>query len=479
MSMSMSGMSPPDPSRYANPPSNLSTSAPSALFGHPAANVNDWYIIKALERQSGLPDGVANPAMGIPFEAPSTLVPYNSRGPSIAGTAAMVIFITLAVTTTRLCLRFFRKDLRVGYDDMVIIPAALGVCTWFALTIAMVVKGGAGKHLYDVTYMEIYWFGLVSLVSFIIEHASADCPSCAQFANVCTIMFYPIVGLISISITLFNRRLTGLTSKRWMIAHNIFLTILAIYIVVSILVILFGCLPPAHVSLISIGKLAKTPKCMNINTLGTSLSAFHVAFDFALLTVPLIVLYNMNMSNVKKLRLAFLFSVGSVSCIGAVMRQVIQKQNAADLTWAFQTIYAWTTVDLVFAICAASLPVLNAAIPRSWRSPNSEKKLRNLSLLEQGSQQSKGSSNYRRDGTVLDVDKDSFHKKTEQRWDDAFEKGLTRPDMVHHFRQGDDSTEWTSDGKVSLEATLYARTSREEELSKKSDSHENNIGEAK
>lgn len=30
----------------------------------------------------------------------------------------------------------------------------------------------------------------------------------------------------------------------------------------------------------------------------------------------------------------------------------------------------WTVVDLVFGIIAASLPVLNAAIPKRWRSPS-------------------------------------------------------------------------------------------------------------
>jgi len=33
---------------------------------------------------------------------------------------------------------------------------------------------------------------------------------------------------------------------------------------------------------------------------------------------------------------------------------------------------SWTTVDLVFGIVAASLPVLNSAIPRRWRSKDSD-----------------------------------------------------------------------------------------------------------
>ena len=74
----------------------------------------------------------------------------------------MVIFLVLLITGTQLSLRYFRKDLKIGYDDYVIIPAALGVVSWFSLAIVIVVKGGAGQHIYDIIYMEVYWFYKVS-----------------------------------------------------------------------------------------------------------------------------------------------------------------------------------------------------------------------------------------------------------------------------------------------------------------------------
>ena len=143
---------------FDSPPSNLSTSAPSAVFGHPAANVNDWYIVRAFARQAGMPEGMLNPAHGFPFKGPPHPPAYHSRGPSIITSASITIVLVLAITTLRLSLRFFRRDLRIGYDDFAIIPAALGVCVWLALQIAIVRIGGDGKHLYDVTYMEIRYF---------------------------------------------------------------------------------------------------------------------------------------------------------------------------------------------------------------------------------------------------------------------------------------------------------------------------------
>lgn len=151
-----------NPHQYDSPPSNLSTTAPSALFGHPAANVDDWYRVRAFARLTGIPNGAINPAHGFPFHAPPNPPPYHSRGPSIVTASAVTIALVMAITTLRLSLRYFRRDLRIGYDDFVIIPAALGVGVWFALQIAMSSVGGGGKHMYDVTYEEIDHFSTVS-----------------------------------------------------------------------------------------------------------------------------------------------------------------------------------------------------------------------------------------------------------------------------------------------------------------------------
>ena len=71
---------------------------------------------------------------------------------------------------------------------------------------------------------------------------------------------------------------------------------------------------------------------MNGNTVGIALSIVHIAFDFVLLSVPLIVLWKIKMSAAKKLRVSFLFSVGAISCVGSVMRQIAQYRVFADTT---------------------------------------------------------------------------------------------------------------------------------------------------
>ena len=34
----------------------------------------------------------------------------------------------------------------------------IGVVGWLGCSIGMVTHGGAGKHIYDLTYQEFYWF---------------------------------------------------------------------------------------------------------------------------------------------------------------------------------------------------------------------------------------------------------------------------------------------------------------------------------
>ena len=245
-------------------------------------------------------------------------------------------------------------------------------------------------------------------------------------------------GLIKISIVAFNSRLTGLTSYRWMIAHYVFLALVVCFMITALFTELFECTGPVDLkfSLIALGRHPTGNKCLNGNKLGYGLAIIHSTFDFALLTVPLIVLYQMKMSVGTKLRLGFLFSIGSLSCIGSVMRQVVQARTWSnlDFPWIFQEELAWIIVDIFFGVIAASLPVLNAALPKHWRTrSNHTPQLGHISIFNSDQRNSvkldSKDTLQRPDGTIGEVDKDSFHTKTEKRWDDAFAK-VQRPEQM-------------------------------------------------
>lgn len=256
--------------------------------------------------------------------------------------------------------------------------------------------------------------------------------------------------MIKVSIIFFNRRLTGLTSYRWMIVHHVFLAITIAFMITALFSELYQCGSPVKLkfSLLEIGRYPQNTgshfeKCIDGNKLGYGLAIIHSFLDFCLLTIPIIVLCQMKLSFSKKLRLIFLFSVGLVSCIGSVMRQVHQVRiyKNPDVSWIYPDVLAWIIVDLFFGITAASLPVLNAALPKRWRdSGNRTPQLSHFSIFKSrsGTTQSarlESSDNFHRpDGTVgdpADVEKDSFHKKTEKRWDDAY-AGVQQPEAAQN-----------------------------------------------
>jgi hypothetical protein len=103
--------------------------------------------------------------------------------------------------------------------------------------------------------------------------------------------FIVSVGLIKMSITKFNMRLTSLSSQKWMIAHWTFFGLLVVYTLTAFFMNVFQCNPVVGgFDSIATGKLPTPAKCMSKSRLGIILSSIHVAIDFCLLTVPIIIL---------------------------------------------------------------------------------------------------------------------------------------------------------------------------------------------
>lgn len=144
--------------------------APSALVGQPPNNQDDWFVVRGFARWAGIPDEAFDPSLGFPphLQRPPN-APYESRGPLIIAGTSVTMALVILITGARLGLRCFRKDLKVGYDDWVIVPAALTTVTFMAMTIGMAVYGGAGKHLYDMTYQEADWFYRVCSLFFFVR----------------------------------------------------------------------------------------------------------------------------------------------------------------------------------------------------------------------------------------------------------------------------------------------------------------------
>ena len=166
--------------------------------------------------------------------------------------------------------------------------------------------------MYDVTYHQYYVFKYIGSIQ--------------------SIIFYPAVAFIKMSIIAFNMRLTGLTSRRWMIIHW---TLFASMVVFAILAICITCLffdpPRARFDLVFAGKLDTPPRMtMDMAATGYGLVAIHVTSDVLLLSFFGIVLWKLQMSKMVKFRLLLVFAVGALSFAAAVKWQLAQKMLLVD-----------------------------------------------------------------------------------------------------------------------------------------------------
>lgn len=196
----------------------------------------------------------------------------------------------------------------------------------------MVKYGGGGEHIYDVTYHEYYilkWvcgtrIGFRTYKGLIKIH---------QLGSVDKMVFILAVGIIKMSITCFNMRITGLTSKGWMIAHRTFLALLIVFTLISLITNLLQCHPfSAGFDLIAAGKLPDPAQCFPIQQIMIAFNVIHIGMDFCLLTVPIIVVWKVKMNLKTKIRLFFVFSIGAVACIGSIMRQLTEQKGFSDIT---------------------------------------------------------------------------------------------------------------------------------------------------
>ncbi|THV78795.1 hypothetical protein D6D29_07394 [Aureobasidium pullulans] len=341
---------------------NRAEMSSSAFLGQPPANQDDFWTIKGMYRAAYAFD--KDPSKGYLFVPKRpTHYEYNDKQAGIIAGMSVAIAIMFLTTVLRLALRQFKTGVRWGADDWVLIPGA----------IAMVTHGGGGKHTWDVTYAEYYIFN--------------------KLAIVCKIIFFTTVGIIKISICLFLRRISEATSKYPRLANDFFLFLLVGYTLLALFWSCFQCSPaPAMWDKIYSGQLAKPAKCWSTLVVANALSIIHVVMDFVLLLTPIVVLWKVRLNKGTKIRLFIVFSMGSLSCVASVLRELAQKSISKDITYGYTSLLAWTVVDLTLAVVVASLPVISALIPKAWGEITQSSRIRRTTLGQGTSKGTQGQS---------------------------------------------------------------------------------------
>jgi len=216
---------------------------------------------------------------------------------------------------------------------------------YLSLDIVSHIKGCLGKHIYDCTYTEVYWF--------------------QRIADVEQPLFYFNVFCIKLSVAFANRRITGLASRNWTITHWVFITLFLVLLPLTVSLQAFQCLPvDVRYSLIAIGKLTdpKQIKCLDASAVSLSTRVLHIVTDLALLCVPIVILARLRMPFWNKMRIISLFALGAISTLASILRNIAIFRYNDDVPWQYYEVYVWNTVDITFAVIVASLPALNSLI---------------------------------------------------------------------------------------------------------------------
>ena len=198
--------------------------------------------------------------------------------------------------------------------------------------------------------------------------------------------------------------------------------------------------PIIKYSLCSFGALSHPPKCLNSTILYATLGILHSISSVALLILSISFLHGLRMLYGTKLRLLVLFLIGLISCIASILRTVFQSRdrNNTNITSVYTPQLVCTAISIFFALFASNIPVLSVILPKKWGNDPwaiGSPQLSSLSIFNTAAKKRSatfprlGSDDFIREGvegvltmeSVRELDKDSFTRSTEKRWEEAFE----------------------------------------------------------
>ena len=183
-----------------------------------------------------------------------------------------------------------------------------------------------------------------------------------------SIVFYVYVGVIKMSIALFNIRLTTLTTPLWKYVNWAFFAICTAYTFAALFLNIFKCNPQyASFNLLRIAEAGEVPECLSVNHMN-SILRLNLALDFTALAIPVIVIWKVQLSWRKKARIFGLLSIGLIACIASVMTLISQYTLEKDPLWNYTTLLAWIMVEIVISLFAACAPTLAYLLPHSMQS---------------------------------------------------------------------------------------------------------------
>ncbi|KAF2833914.1 hypothetical protein CC86DRAFT_415931 [Ophiobolus disseminans] len=142
-----------------------------------------------------------------------------------------------------------------------------------------------------------------------------------------------------------------------------------VFYLVTFFVDIFRCKPVA-----SAWNPTIKGKCMSYAAFPWATGIFNFISDFYILMLPLPPILRMNMSLIRRLRIASIFGLSLFTCVASIMRFVVSRQYALDpdQTYVAAKVLHWTVLEInigLICACATTFPAFfDSTAPRSFSS---------------------------------------------------------------------------------------------------------------
>ncbi|KAI0875891.1 hypothetical protein GGS24DRAFT_453257 [Hypoxylon argillaceum] len=125
------------------------------------------------------------------------------------------------------------------------------------------------------------------------------------------------------------------------------------FLVASVFALCFTCVPFR-----SIYDFTVAGKCIKKADLEITSAAIHFASDIVILILPQRVIWTLHMSLRKKLGVSFIFSLGVLACLSAILRLVstIEYTSAADVTYKVSAVVLWALAEMTCGFIVLGMP---------------------------------------------------------------------------------------------------------------------------
>jgi len=257
-------------------------------------------------------------------------------------TYVMAVLSTVVVVA-RLYIRKRIKGMVFGWDDWLAIPGLILALGLFAVVILLIRIGGAGRHVYDVSFQRI------------------EKTQQLEFAGL--MIYYLAIFVIRMSITAFLYRLMGATSrfKRMLLHGTVVLLVLELLVQVFAYVFAYK---PISANWDMNTRLDGYTTHLNITLEIFILSILYLLTDIWLLILPVHTIWKLQLSLQTRIGVTWIFVFGGVACAGAIVKAcyIYPTLYSFDPLWRGIPFVAGAVIEVSFGVISSSMPALNHLI---------------------------------------------------------------------------------------------------------------------